>query len=169
MEHPGFYILILKFFCLFFYTLYTEKKNKKKNQTVCTLSERNGNQANTSLTSYHNAKWCKANAVLSPLGRLKTAVWGLMLTQWLEHAASVFLRLESILQYPLELFLYKHTVRIHKYILILICKSVTIWRESQRSVTSGTFSFWKKVHATWDSVWEEAECAKKANMFWMQF
>lgn len=51
-------------FFSFFYTLYTEKRNKLKNQTVCTLSERNGNQANT-LTSYHNAKRCKANAVLS--------------------------------------------------------------------------------------------------------
>lgn len=169
MEHHGFYILILKIFFFFFLTHYTLKRNKKKNQTVCTLSERNGNQANTSLTSYHNAKWCKANAVLSPLGRLKTAVWGLMLTQWLKHAASVLLRLESILQYPLELFLYKHTVRIHKYILILICKSVAIWRESQKVKNFWNFFFLEE--STCDSRFcvRGSRVRKKAKMFWMQF
>lgn len=51
--------------------------------------------------------------------------------------------LESILQYPLRIFSYKHMVRIHKYILSLIfSKYVTIWRDSQRLITSGTFSFW---------------------------
>lgn len=78
MEHP--WLLRSHFKDLFLHIIHW-----KENNSVCTLSKRNGNQANTSLKSCHNAKWCKANAVLSPLGRLTSSHdWRIMRTHWMK-------------------------------------------------------------------------------------
>lgn len=67
----------------------------------------------------------------------------------------------DLIQYyntPFSFSLYKHTVRIYKYIDPYLQQPHTLAGISK--VDNLGNIFWKKVHTTWDSVWGEEECIK---------